>query len=88
MAMAVCKAAALPAALSQLVGFCRAPTLNYPAPSAPADTQKCVVRTPFVSALHTQPEQYAPITLGTAKVIAGLVHGGLLGALRMALSRT
>lgn len=42
------------------------------------------MRTPFISSLHTQPERYAPLTLGPAKVIAGLIHGGPLGALRMA----
>jgi acyl-CoA reductase-like NAD-dependent aldehyde dehydrogenase len=51
-------------------------------------TQKAVVRTPFVSSLHTQPERYAPLTLGPAKFLAGLIHGGPLGALRMALSRS
>lgn len=51
-------------------------------------TQKAVVRTPFISSLHTQPERYAPLTLGPAKVIAGLIHGGPLGALRMAFSRS
>ncbi len=57
-------------------------------PPASADAQKSVVRTPFVSSLHTQPERYAPVGLGAAKVIAGLIHGGPLGALRMALSRS
>lgn len=67
------------------------PLFRHPCPSSPAhprppcaDTQKAVVRTPFISSLHTQPERYAPLTLGPAKVIAGLIHGGPLGALRMA----
>lgn len=47
--------------------------------------QKTVVRTPFVSALHPMPPSVSPVGLGTAKVIAGLAHSGLLGVLRMLL---
>ena len=47
--------------------------------------QKAVVRTPFVSAAHVQPPKYAPVSLGAAKVIAGLVHSGLWGVLKMLL---
>ena len=49
--------------------------------------QKSVVRTPFVSSLHPLPLKYSAMGMGTAKFVAGLIHGGLLGALRMALSR-
>lgn len=49
--------------------------------------QKSVVRTPFVSSLHPLPPRHAPMPLSTAKVVAGVMHGGLLGALRMAFSR-
>lgn len=62
------------------------PSPSLPCP--PADTQKAVVRTPFISSLHVQPEQYAPLPLGAAKIVAGLVHGGPWGALKMALSRS
>lgn len=50
-------------------------------------TQKAVVRTPFLSAAHPLPAQYAPLPLGVAKVIAGLTHSGVWGALKMVFAR-
>lgn len=50
-------------------------------------TQKAVVRLPFVNAAQPMPEKYAPMPLGVAKVIAGLMHSGLWGALRMLAAR-
>lgn len=50
-------------------------------------TQKAVVRTPFVSAGHPQPEKYSPLPLGVAKVIAGLTHSGPWGAVKMFMAR-
>ena len=49
--------------------------------------QKAVLRTPFVTALHPTPEGSSPLPLGPAKAIAGFVHGGLWGALKMVLRR-
>lgn len=46
-------------------------------------SQKAVVRTPFVSSLHLLPQRYSPLPLPVAKIVAGLVHGGPLGALKM-----
>lgn len=50
-------------------------------------TQKAVVRTPFISAAHPLPAKYSPMPLGVAKVIAGLSHSGLWGALKMAFAK-
>lgn len=50
-------------------------------------SEKAVVRTPFLSALHPQPPEAAPLPLGVAKALAGLVHSGPWGVLRMLLSR-
>lgn len=50
-------------------------------------TEKAVVRTPFVSALHPQPERYAPVPLPVAKLVAGAMHGGLWGGLKLMLGR-
>ncbi|PSC71464.1 NAD-dependent aldehyde dehydrogenase [Micractinium conductrix] len=47
--------------------------------------QKTVIRTPFVCAAHPLPEKYAPMPLGAAKLVAGLVHSGPVGALRLLL---
>lgn len=53
-------------------------------PRNPA-AQKTVIRTPFVCAAHPLPEKYAPMPLGAAKLVAGLVHSGPVGALRLLL---
>ena len=46
--------------------------------------EKTVVRTPFLSGLHPMPPNTTKLPLRVAKVVAGLSHSGLLGALRMA----
>lgn len=62
-------------------------TLPFAAADLFDHTQKAVVRTPFISAAHPLPAKYSPMPLGVAKVIAGLSHGGLWGALKMAFAK-
>jgi hypothetical protein len=45
------------------------------------------MRTPLVSSAHPQPAKDKPIPLGAAKLIAGLSHSGLWGALKMVFAR-
>ncbi|KAL4457777.1 hypothetical protein ABPG75_012642 [Micractinium tetrahymenae] len=49
--------------------------------------QKAAVRAPFICAAQPLPEKYAPMPLGLAKAIAGLMHSGPWGALRMLMAR-
>lgn len=50
-------------------------------------TEKCVYKTPFISAAHPMPERYGPISLGLGKLIAGLTHSGFWGAAKLLLAR-
>ncbi|KAL4443037.1 hypothetical protein ABPG77_008528 [Micractinium sp. CCAP 211/92] len=50
-------------------------------------TRKAVVRLPFVNAAQPMPAKYSPMPLGLAKAIAGLMHSGVWGALRMLAAR-
>ena len=43
------------------------------------------MRTPFISPLHPLPAKYSAVPLGAAKVVVGLINGGVRGVLKMLL---
>lgn len=46
-------------------------------------SQKCVVWSPFVSLVHSLPERHLPLPMGVAKVVSGLLHSGVPGAIKL-----